>query len=438
MKLVRAQVFNFRSVEDSQAFDVSDLTCMVGKNEAGKSALLQALYGLQPYAKFSYDQTRDYPRRFLSRYGERHPDGKSVVARTWWKLDAEDIETVSKQFGPNALTTDEFQAEFGFGFDTRIWTMPVNHRACLDHMVHANALDAIEQNSLKSATTAAQAIAALTALSQRSEELEELLKELQELRNQSFVSAVIDLLEMPKFFYTSHFDRMSGEISLNQLAHDKQHDRLSPGDRIFLDFLEYAGTTVEELQGAKKYEDLKAKCEAASNDITDEIFQFWSQNEALEVKIELGEGKPQDLPPFNSGTVAKIRIENRHHRASVPLSERSAGFLWFFSFLAQFKQLKKTTGRAIMLLDEPGLTLHGKAQADLLRDSDRGHRGRISEPRCGRLRAGGGSAGADGAWHHDRRASKARESLRGGRILLAVPRHALHALGLQFPVRPVA
>src|SRR5699024_2954889 len=41
--------------------------------------------------------------------------------------------------------------------------------------------------------------------------------------------------------------------------------------------------------------------------------------------------------------------------------------VWFFSFLSQFKQLKKHAGDSIILLDEPGLTLHGKAQADLLR-----------------------------------------------------------------------
>jgi len=40
---------------------------------------------------------------------------------------------------------------------------------------------------------------------------------------------------------------------------------------------------------------------------------------------------------------------------TVPLSE-----------FAQFKQLRKVAGNAIILLDEPGLTLHGKAQSDLL------------------------------------------------------------------------
>ncbi|MDP3615349.1 MAG: AAA family ATPase, partial [Rubrivivax sp.] len=101
----------------------------------------------------------------------------------------------------------------------------------------------------------------------------------------------------------------------------------------------------------------------------EEIFQFWSQNNALEVVIEIDNAKPKDPAPFNTGMVADIRIKNTNHKATLPLSERSAGFVWFFSFLAQFKQLKKTSGNgnAIILLDEPGLTLHGKAQGDLLR-----------------------------------------------------------------------
>ena len=158
-------------------------------------------------------------------------------------------------------------------------------------------------------------------------------------------------------------------VSIEKLQHDRQNNSVSVGDRIFLDFLEYAGTTLEELRNVDRREALKAKCEAASNEITEEIFQFWSQNNALEVVIEIDNAKPKDPAPFNTGMVADIRIRNTMHKATLPLSERSAGFVWFFSFLAQFKQLKKTAGNsnAIILLDEPGLTLHGKAQGDLLR-----------------------------------------------------------------------
>lgn len=369
MKLIKARVKNFRSVEDSNEFEISDLTCLVGKNEAGKTAILHALRGLRPLRPYQFDRIRDYPRRYLSRYDDRHPDGESEAIRTWWSLEKSDLAVVEAQLGSEIISSKEFEIWAAIGHVGTYWKLAVDHKTCLEHLAKKHKLDAAERSILKSAETTGQAAAILEKTDNKTEKQSALLAEIQTFRESSAELAAIDILSKraPKFFYTSHFERMSGEISLNKLAQDKQHNRVSVGDQIFLDFLEYAGTTLEELQSSKKYEELKAQCEGASNDITDEIFQFWSQNEALSVKIELGEGKPEDEPPFNTGTIAKIRIENQHHRASVPLSERSAGFVWFFSFLAQFKQLKKVAGNAILLLDEPGLTLHGKAQADLLR-----------------------------------------------------------------------
>ena len=91
MKLVKAQVLNFRSVEDSGVFELGDLTCLVGKNEAGKTAILRAIQGIKPTDGFAYDRTRDYPRRHLNKFDERHPNGESPVARTWWTLDDDDM-----------------------------------------------------------------------------------------------------------------------------------------------------------------------------------------------------------------------------------------------------------------------------------------------------------------------------------------------------------
>jgi energy-coupling factor transporter ATP-binding protein EcfA2 len=39
----------------------------------------------------------------------------------------------------------------------------------------------------------------------------------------------------------------------------------------------------------------------------------------------------------------------------------------FFSFVAWYSQIKRARQNVILLLDEPGLTLHGRAQGDLLR-----------------------------------------------------------------------
>ena len=64
----------------------------------------------------------------------------------------------------------------------------------------------------------------------------------------------------------------------------------------------------------------------------------------------------------------RTRIRNRRHGVSVSFDERSTGFVWFFSFLIWFSQMQSEHGEdLVLLLDEPGLSLHGTAQADLLR-----------------------------------------------------------------------
>jgi predicted ATP-dependent endonuclease of OLD family len=373
MKLIKVRVQNYRSVEDSEEFEIGDLTCLVGKNEAGKTALLSALRALRPSKSqsFEIDETIDYPRRFSTRFEDRHPSGQSEVVRTWWKLDKTDIATVEERLGPEVLKSDTLQVDYGFRYKdgNRNWSLEVDESRCLEHLLGKHALDATERNVLHGVNDGPAADRALSSLAKRTAKQEALLQEIKAFRGSGFTAGVIDILDarQPRFFFTSHFERMSGTVSLQQLQQDRQHNRVSVGDKIFLSFLEYAGTTLEELTKADRREALKAKCEAASNEITEEIFQFWSQNNALEVVIEIDTGKPNDPAPFNSGTVADIRIRNINHRATLPLSERSAGFVWFFSFLAQFKQLKKTESNAIILLDEPGLTLHGKAQGDLLR-----------------------------------------------------------------------
>ena len=310
------------------------------------------------------------PRRFSTRFDDRHPSGKAEVVRTWWKLDETDIAEVEERFGKGVLLGNgTFEVSYGFRYAARPWEIEVDEAKCLEHLVSQSDLDVTERNFLHGVSDGKGADKALSALAQRTPKQEALLQAIKKNRDSKFILGVIDLLEarQPRFFFTSHFERMSGMVSLNQLQSDRQYQRVSTGDKIFLSFLEYAGTTLEELVKADRREALKAKCEAASNEITEEIFQFWSQNNALEVVIEIDNGKPSDPAPFNSGTVADIRIRNTNHKATLPLSERSAGFVWFFSFLAQFKQLKKSESNAIILLDEPGLTLHGKAQGDLLR-----------------------------------------------------------------------
>ena len=74
------------------------------------------------------------------------------------------------------------------------------------------------------------------------------------------------------------------------------------------------------------------------------------------------------MAPFNEGWVIRTRIQNTRYGDTINFDDRSAGFVWFFSFVIWFNQIRSNIGEnLVLLLDDPGLSLHANAQKDLLR-----------------------------------------------------------------------
>lgn len=98
-------VTNFRSVEDSGEFDAGQVVCLVGKNEAGKSALLTALAALNPHPSTPaiFDKERDYPRRHLASYDERHADEDAMAIVTEWVFVDDEKAELDILLGAGAL-----------------------------------------------------------------------------------------------------------------------------------------------------------------------------------------------------------------------------------------------------------------------------------------------------------------------------------------------
>ena len=63
----------------------------------------------------------------------------------------------------------------------------------------------------------------------------------------------------------------------------------------------------------------------------------------------------------------KVRIWDQRQSLSLPFDQHSTGFRWFFSFLAAFSEHEMAATPVVILLDEPALGLHARAQADFLR-----------------------------------------------------------------------
>ena len=373
MKLVKFRVTNFRSVEDSGDVEVSGTLCLVGKNEAGKSAVLYALNGFNPHPStpFEYDVERDYPRRHLQEYRERHNGREATVITTEWRLEEGELEEVHSEFGSDALTSDTVTISRDYNSDLK-WDVPINYPTIVALLINQANFNATEKAPLTKATTSDELRKLLEALEAPTEKQKALLARVKGFHGHNVRGAIEHILSghLPAFMYFSHYDRMVGELRLdNYRARQKGNEApsIQAGERVFVDFLEYAGTSIDDIKAAQTFEGLNSKCEAASIRITDQLLEYWTQNPHLEIEVRVTRGEPGDPAPFNEGVVARARVKNNLHKVTVPFSERSAGFTWFFSFLVKFAQVRKDGAPLFLLLDEPGLTLHGKAQADLLR-----------------------------------------------------------------------
>ena len=101
MRLVKARVRKYRSIRDTDWFDVENhKTILVGPNESGKTVLLQALQQINPPDDISgFDALRDYPRSELNdiNTGKINPADVTIV-EAQFTLEPDDQELVPEGF----------------------------------------------------------------------------------------------------------------------------------------------------------------------------------------------------------------------------------------------------------------------------------------------------------------------------------------------------
>jgi hypothetical protein len=372
MRLRSARITNFKSIEDTTDFGLDELTCLVGKNEAGKTAVLQALYRLNPVdGKAAFIKDTEYPRRHLAEYASRHADGPANVLETTWELEPDDLKTVHGLVGPKALQSPEFEVTKGYA-GQQLWDVKVDEAEAFNFVLARASLTDQEKSALAAQGTAVT-IQQLKEIVAKVPEPTPGIQKLNATVNERFkrgtaALGVIDALKMPKFVYFSQYDRMSGQAAIDQIINRRNQNALTREDEIIISFLTLAGSSLDDIQKTTVTEVLIANLEAVSSRISKTIFKYWTQNRHLKVQIRLDQALPGDPPPYNSGRILRTRIYNSHHEVTVPFDDRSTGFVWFFSFLVYFSQIEQRHGNnLILLLDEPGLSLHAKAQGDLLR-----------------------------------------------------------------------
>ena len=414
MKLKTVQIREFKSIWNSEPFKVDRITCLVGKNEAGKTAILQALYRLNPIVdgEGEFDPVEDYPRSevedYLQAIEQDSRDHTDVIEATF-ELDDDELAEIEEAYGPGALVAPEFTLSKGYALNAkkrcaRTYVLRLNERAIVGNLVkrfappqpdtaalapaktlselsemlaaranqHADELAAakVKAAAIEDEGVKAQALEAAKALGE-SESLKALRTHVAELVKAGQLDAQIWtrilLKRLPVFMYFDEYYQLSGHDNIQALKQRRDANTPQRSDHPLLGLIELARLDLDQLLAPTRTQELKNKLEGASNHLSKQILKYWSQNKHLRMSFDVRPALSGDPVGMQSGTNLWGEVFDTKHSVSTGLGTRSAGFVWFFSFLAWYSSVKKKNQPVVLLLDEPGLTLHGRAQEDLLR-----------------------------------------------------------------------
>ncbi len=372
MKLKSVRVTNYKCVRDTGPFEITGITCLVGKNEAGKTAILEALYRLNPVVptQGNFNVDDDYPRADLEDYRFEVESGQKPhdrVVQAVFSMDDEDIKDLRDKLGARILNETDLTLSKGYENSVQV-SLNVSERTAVKGLLANAQLPPDIEEALSDCNTIKELDESLEAQTGNpSRELRTLISRILKTGLPQYIYDEYIRSKVPKLLFFDEYYQMGGQVNIQQLLQRKKANQLLDSDRPLLGLIELARLDVDQLHSPTNTEVLVSRLEGASNHLNKQVLKYWSQNKHLEIKFDIRSALPGDPEDMRTGTNLWGRVHNSRHKVSTLLGRRSRGFVWFFSFLAWFSQQKKRNEPIILLLDEPGLILHAKAQEDILR-----------------------------------------------------------------------
>lgn len=424
MQLTAFRVTNYRSVKDSGWIDAADITSLIGTNESGKTNLLMPLWKLNPAKEGeikllsdaprkdynAYRQMEDKPEFIHARFALSDSLASAIAGKTSKSID--DVRTVEVcrdfdgRYGvhfPNAQADNSVEAPEirkvldGAAADIESATASGKGDEAmkpdlLKRLKDAGAtLNTFEGRVGKDGIAGLQTLidaAAIKAAPQRSTiapRFGQVIDILAEYAarftkpgpddNDEVHKLVTD--NLPVFVYYSTYGNLDSEIYLpHEIANLKRTDLTGKSEarartlRVLFEFVRLSPQEVLELgkdwndqQGKptdaqvqalnEKKKERSVLLQSAGTELTTKFREWWKQGE-YRIRFEA------------DGNHFRIWVSDDKRPEEIELEGRSTGLQWFLSFYLIFLvESKAAHNGAILLLDEPGLSLHPLAQKDL-------------------------------------------------------------------------
>ncbi len=409
MRLIKARIQNYRSIKDTGWFDIEEFkTILVGPNEAGKTVILQALQKLsRPNGIDGFDAIRDYPRSLYNDITVGKINiSDIVIVEGHFKLDEEDKKEIPVEFHdctyiltrkldntgyyelintPKETSYSDIKKDF------------IRMSTYFDKMFEGDESEDKPTVSLKKIITSLVSERSILSDSETDKLKNWLEKNYSSIEEdneteEARYDKLIEKLEFniksteikdkinkrkPVFVLFNNFFKVKPVIHLEHLA-DRIDSNLMDDDKYYdygnLCLLKLLGFTPRNLSDVGKTvsprkDDVEAMSEyrntldkrsyqldAASIRLTKEIKEIWNPNpnrpEAEKIVISA------------DGQYLKVSVED-DIGVKIELDQRSEGFQWLVSFyIVFFAEAMDKHKNAILLLDEPGMSLHGLKQRD--------------------------------------------------------------------------
>ena len=423
MKLLKFRVRNFRSAEDSGWIETDNVTALIGTNESGKTNLLVPLWKLKPAKEGEINPIADYPRKRYNEirsmakkpeFIEAHfelPDALAVQVAQLTGTRVEDVRVAS--------VTRDLAGNYYVGFPLASPVRTVSKSEVLRLLSDAH--DQIGRLEISKAEEELR-VGMLSALAAGQGEPNiaqgdvdvQVLRRIEATLNGvdvtkapkrsviaprygQVVDAVKEMIDavskphpyqnaearslvvksIPPFVYYSNYGNLDSEIYLPHVIQNMQRTDLGSREeakartlKVLFEFVKLRPEEILELGqdfpaglGEPTADQIKAIAakktereillQSASVDLTKEFRSWWKQGD-YRFRFQA------------DGNHFRIWVSDDRRPEEVELEGRSSGLQWFLSFYLTFLvESADAHEGAILLLDEPGLSLHPIAQRDL-------------------------------------------------------------------------
>lgn len=424
MKLVSFRVRQFRSVEDSGWINISDVTAFIGTNESGKTNLLVPLWKLNPAKDGEINAIQDYPRDeyHIIRALKRKP----IFIEAKFHLSDRANDKISELTGLPKVQIEyvivkrdfagDYYVEFPeakgpiepeVNFIRELITKTIKDIQGVSSTIKAdeslkdnilNVLDSslVELEDIKESTISLQQMSRikenfqgvdLSKAAKRSiipprfgqlmDEIDGHIESLDIPELEENMEANQYIVErLPSFVYYSNYGNLDSEIYLPHVIQNMDRADLGVKEaakartlKVLFNFVKLKPQEILELgedfpQGtspsqeqieivAEKKKERDVLLQSASTQLTSRFREWWKQGD-YRFRFQA------------DGNHFRIWVSDDKRPEDIELEARSTGLQWFLSFYLVFLVESQSSHEgSILLLDEPGNSLHPIAQRDL-------------------------------------------------------------------------